>query len=208
MSAAEDEEPAHGSASLRQHKTAGRAKQRQQLPAHEQTAIRAANTTARANKRERKRNTRDEDEAAAASLQHSAAKQQRSGSLAKVCFADRFYIHSVFSGFNEAFAVEVNIPVWQELPDDEYKRKREEAAEAALLHQRSPSAQRRSREEAPAPAPFVVQVRCAEDATFLFLFFLVSMKWFVDVPLPGGTLPCRWRCRGVGHDRGLWKGSA
>ena len=207
MSAADGEEHA-GSASRRQYKTAGRAEQRRQLSAQEQANFREANTTARANKRERKRNTRDEDEAAAASLQHSAAKQQRSGSLAKVCFADRFYIHSVFSGFNEAFAVEVNIPVWQELPDDEYKRKREEAAEAALLHQRSPSAQRRSREEAPAPAPFVVQVRCAEDATFLFLFFLVSMKWFVDVPLPGGTLPCRWRCRGVGHDRGLWKGSA
>ena len=41
-----------------------------------------------------------------------------------------------------------------------------------------------------------------------FPLFLFSMKWFVEVTLPAGTLPCRWLCRSIGHDHGLWKGAA
>ena len=115
----------------------------------------------------------------------------------------------MFSGFSEAFAVEVNVNiVGQELSDDEDKRKRDEeaAADAELLQRRSSSsAQQQHCEDT--SAPFVAQVLlCAEYAAFLSSFF--SMKWFVEVTLPVGTLPCRWRYRGVGHDRGLRKGAA
>ena len=171
MSAAEKEERA-GSASLRQHESASRAERRRQLSAPEQAAVRAADNAARANKRERKRNRRDEDETAA-SLQHSDAKQRRSGSPAKVCSAEHATFIPVLSGFNEAFAVKVNVLVGQELSDDdEDKRKRdEEAAEVELLQQRSSSAQQQRCEDT--PAPFVVQVLlCAPYATFLSSFFL------------------------------------
>ena len=104
MSAAEDEEPAHGSASLRQHKTAGRAKQRQQLPAHEQAAIRAANTTAHAEQRARKK--RGEQEAGL--LQRSSAAKQRRvpGNPAEVCrFEDNTFIWVFSFRFNESFCL-------------------------------------------------------------------------------------------------------
>ena len=70
----------------------------------------------------------------------------------------------MFSGFNEAFAVEVNVNIaGQELSDDEHKRKRdEEAADVELLQQRSSSSAQQQRCE-DTLAPFVAQVLlCAE----------------------------------------------